>query len=293
MTPTPAGSAAPAVPPLPDLPALPRTAVVTGAGRGIGRELALGLARRGWSLGLVGRTVGRLEETAALVAQELPTPEVRTVVAAVDLTDAAATRAALVRVEAALGGVGLLVNNAGVLEQREAPFADDDVDDVWRVVEGTLRVAMNAGHALLPAMLARGGGRVVNINSGFAYRSGIAAYTGYQVGKAALARFTAALDAQYRDQGIRAFDLAPGVVATDMSTSMPMHADRTEWTPVEAIVELLAGIGDGRVDRLSGRFVRAGADTPDALAARADDVLAADARRMRLVPWGPDDPMQA
>lgn len=290
MTPTTSGSAVPAVTSLPDLPPLPRTAVVTGAGRGIGRELALGLARRGWSLALVGRTPERLAETAALVAQTAP--DVVCVTEAVDLTDAAATREALARVEAELGGIGLLVNNAGVLEQREAPFAEDDVDDVWRVVEGTLRVAMNATHAVLPGMLARGGGRVVDINSGFAYRSGIAAYTGYQIGKAALARFTAAVDSQYRDQGVRAFDLAPGVVATDMSASMPMHADRTEWTPVEAIVDLLAGIGDGRVDRLSGRFVRAGADTPDALAARADAILAADARRMRLVPWGADDPMQ-
>lgn len=289
MTPSVPGSVLPA---LPALPVLPRTAVVTGAGRGIGRELALGLARRGWSLALVGRTPERLAETAALVADVRATPDVGCVTEAVDLTDTAATRAAAARLEAALGGVGLLVNNAGVLEQREAPFADDDVDDVWRVVTGTLRVAMNATHALLPGMLARGGGRVVNVNSGFAYRSGIAAYTGYQIGKAALARFTSALDAQYGDQGVRAFDLAPGVVPTDMSTAMPMHADRTEWTPVEAIVDLLAGIGDGRLDRLSGRFVRAGADTADALAARADAILAADARRMRLVPWGADDPMQ-
>lgn len=268
---------------------LTRTAVVTGAGRGIGRELALGLARRGWSLGLVSRTPERLEETAALVAQA---GTAAVVTEAVDLTDAAATRAAAGRLEAALGGVGLLVNNAGVLERREAPFADDDVEDAWRVVEGTLRVAMNATHALLPGMLARGGGRVVSVNSGFGYRSG-PAYTGYQVGKGALARFTSSVDAQYRDRGIRAFDLAPGVVPTDMSTAMPMHAGRTDWTPVEAVVDLLAAIGDGRLDPLSGRFLRAGADTAEALAARADDILAADARRLRLVPWGPDDPMQA
>lgn len=279
--------------PLPALPDLPRTAVVTGAGRGIGRELALGLARHGWSLGLVGRTPERLAETAALVAAARTAPDAApTVTAAVDLTDAAATHAAVARLEAALGGVGLLVNNAGVLEQREAPFADDDVDDVWRVVEGTLRVAMNATHAVLPAMTARGGGRVVNISSGFAYRSGIAAYTGYQVGKAALARFTSALDSQYRAQGLRAFDLAPGVVPTDMSTAMPMHAERTEWTPVEAVVDLLVGVGEGRLDRLSGRLLRAGADTVTGLEARAEQVLAADARRMRLVPWGADDPVQ-
>ena len=279
----------------PDLPQLPRTAVVTGAGRGIGRGLALGLARQGWSLALVGRTAERLAETAALVDDargQGGSPDVRTVTEAVDLTDPSATRAAAARVEAALGGVGLLVNNAGVLEQREAPFARDDIEDVWRVVEGTLRAPMNVTHALLPGMLARGGGRVVAINSGFGYRSG-PAYTGYQVGKGALARFTSTLDAQYRDQGIRAFDLAPGVVPTDMSTAMPMHAGRTEWTPIEAVVELLLAVADGRLDRLSGRFLRAGSDTVADLEARTDEILVADARRMRLLPWGADDPLQA
>ena len=263
-----------------------RTALVTGGAQGLGKKFAEHLAA-----------------AAALVADAHRGPDADapgttpgttpvTVTEAVDLTDPVATRAACARLEEVLGGVGLLVNNAGVLEQREVPFADDDLDDVWRVVDGTLRPPMNVTHALLPGMLARGGGRVVAINSGFGHRSG-PAYTGYQVGKGALARFTASLDAQYRDQGLRAFDLAPGVVPTDMSTSMPMHADRTEWTPVEAVVDLLLGIADGRLDRLAGRFLRAGSDTVSALEAHTEEILRADARRLRLVGWGDDDPLTA
>lgn len=269
-------------------PGPPRTAVVTGAGRGIGRHLALALAGHGFDVALLGRTAARLEETA----EEVRAAGRRAVVAAADLVDPEATRAAAATVAEALGGVGLLVNNAGVIEEREAAFADDDVADVWRVVEGTLRPPMNVTHALLGGMLARGGGRVVQVNSGFGHRAG-PAYTGYQVGKGALARFTSALDAQYRDRGIRAFDLAPGVVPTDMSTRMPMHRGRTEWTPVEAVTGLLLAIADGRLDRLSGRFLRAGADTVEALVAHADEIVAADARRLRLVPYGPDDPLGA
>ena len=276
---------------LPELPDLPRAAVVTGGSRGIGRELALGLARAGWSVGLVGRDAQRLGRAAGEVDAAGPAGSV-VAWQAVDLTDPAATAAAAQRLEEALGGVGLLVNNAGVLERAELPFADDDVADVWRVVEGTVRSAMNATHALLPGMMARGGGRIVSISSGFAYRSGGAAYTGYQVGKAALARFSGVLDAQLRDQGIRVFDLAPGVVPTDMSTSMPMHAGRTDWTPVQDVVALLLGVAEGRLDQMSGRLLRAGADTVAGLRERAGDILAADARRIRVVPWGPDDPVQ-
>jgi len=269
---------------LPDLPDLPRTAVVTGAGRGIGRGLAVGLAAHGYRVALVGRSRPPLEEVAAELADTRP------VVVAVDLTDGPAVRAAAATLESELGGVGLLVNNAGTREERELPFAEDDVDDVWRVVETNLRGPLEITHALLPGMLAAGGGRVVNVNSGLGHRAA-RAYTGYAISKGALARFTTILDAQYRDRGLRVFDLAPGVVPTRMSTTMPMHEGRTEWTPLEASLDLVLAVAAGELDRLSGRFLRAGADTVAELVARTYEVLVNDARRLRLVPYGPADPL--
>jgi len=277
------------------VPDLPLTAVVTGAGRGIGRGLALGLITRGYDVALLGRTPAHLEAVAAEAARAEPasgTPEIgRCVVSAVDLTDTAAVRVAVAKVEAELSGVGLLVNNAGVLEEREAAFADDDVDDMWRVVENNLRGPMNVTHALLPGMLARGGGRIVNINSGAGYRP-LPDYTGYGISKGGLARLTTLIDAQYREAGIRVFDLAPGVVPTDMTAGMPAHAGRTQWTPIEASVELVLAVADGTLDRLSGRFLRAGEDTADELVARTYEILVGDARRLRLVPYGPTDPLR-
>ena len=280
--------------PQPAVPELPTTAVVTGAGRGIGRGLALGLVAHGYDIALLGRTTAHLEAVAASAAQAEPAPgttEVgRCVVASVDLTDTGAVRLAAARVEAELGGVGLLVNNAGVLEEREAPFAADDVDDTWRVVENNLRGPMNITHALLPGMLTRGGGRIVNINSGAGHRP-MTDYTGYGISKGALARLTTLIDAQYREAGIRIFDLAPGVVRTDMTAGMPAHAGRTQWTPIEASIELILAVADGTLDRLSGRFLRAGDDSAEELIARADEILVGDARRLRLVPYGPTDPL--
>lgn len=282
-------TARPTDPDLPDLPGVPRTAVVTGAGRGIGRGLALGLAGHGYGVALLGRTAAHVEAVAAEIASAHP--DVRVVTAAVDVTDPGATRDAVVGADDALGGIGLVVNNAGVIERTEGPFADDDVDDAWRVVETNVRGPMNVAHAVLPGMLARGGGRVVAINSGSGHRSG-PAYTAYGVSKGALARLTSILDAQYRDRGIRVFDLAPGVVRTDMTASMPTHEGRAEWTPVAAVVDLLVAIAEGRLDRLSGRFLRADQDTADELVARTPEILAADARRLRLVRYGPTDPLR-
>lgn len=270
-------------------PPVPRTALVTGAGRGIGRGVALGLARSGWAVALVGRTAQHLDE----VAEEVAATGARVTVAAGDLVDATVVLDVVARVEAAfedLGGVGLLVNNAGVIERAEVPFAEDDVEDSWRVVETNVRGPLLVTRAVLPAMLARGGGRVLNMNSGAGIHA-TPSYTGYGISKGALARLTTLLDGQYRDQGLRVLDLAPGVVATDMTGGMPAHAERTDWTPVEEVAELVRAFGDGELDALSGRFVRAGADTVASLRAATAEILATNARRLRLSTWGPDDPL--
>lgn len=251
-----------------------RTALVTGAGRGIGRGIALGLAQAGYTVGLVGRTRAHLDAVAEEIGGDV-------CVAAADLIDATAVLDAVARVEEELGGIGLLVNNAGVIERAEVPFVEDDVEDAWRVIEANVRGPLLVTHAVLPGMLARGDGRVLNLNSGAGHRA-MTAYTGYAISKGALARFTTQLDAQYRDQGIRVLDLAPGHVETAMTTSMAMHEGRTEWTPVEAVAELVRAFGDGELDALSGRFVRAGTDTVESLLAALPQILATDARTLRL-----------
>jgi len=272
-------------------PAAPRTALVTGAGRGIGRGLALGLVRAGWDVALVGRTREHLEAVAA--EARAARPDAVVLVEPADVVDRAAVAAVVGRVEAAFadrGGLGLLVNNAGVIERAEVDLVADDVEDVWRVVETNVRGPLLLSHAVLPGMLARGSGHVVNINSGSGHRPS-PVYTGYGISKGALARLTTLLDRQYADRGVTVLDVAPGVVVTDMTQAMPLHDERTEWTPVEATVELVDAFGSGRLDALHGRFVRAGADTPESLAALADRIVAADARTLRLVPYGDDDPV--
>lgn len=264
-----------------------RTALVTGAGRGIGRGLALGLAAAGWSVGLVGRTRATLDE----VADEIRAQGGLAVAAAADLVDRLAVLDAVARVEADLGGIDLLVNNAGVIENAELPFAEDDVEDMWRVVETNVRGPMLVTHAVLPGMLARGGGRIVNLSSGSGVRPQ-AVYSGYAISKGALARLTTVLHAQYADRGIRVLDLAPGVVRTDMTASMPVHDDRTAWTSIEDVVGLAAAFGAGELEEVSGRWVRAGTDTPATLRRDAATIVERDARTLRLALIDADDPVR-
>ena len=271
---------APAVPP----PA--RTALVTGAAGGIGRALSAALARAGLAVGLVGRDAARLTELRAQVEADGG----RAVVAVADVTDRAQVEAAVARVEAAIGGIDLLVNCAGVIEREEVPVWEADPDEWWHVVSTTLRASFLLVRSVVPGMLARGGGRVVDLSSG-AGAQDRAVHTGYCTGKAGLFRIAGGVHLAGAERGLRAFEMSPGVVRTRMSEGMSQHAGRTEWTSQEEVADLLLSIARGELDALSGGFVRAGADTPQSLRAAVAAGLPPGARRLLVRPYGPQDPL--
>ncbi|MFC7405406.1 SDR family oxidoreductase [Georgenia alba] len=262
-----------------------RTALVTGATRGIGRAIAVGLARAGLDVGVVARDAARLEE----VAGEVRDLGRKAVVAVADVTDSAAVESAVRAVEDGLGSVDLLVNNAGRIDA-EVPLWEADPDEWWAIMETNVRGPFLVSRAVVPGMLARGGGRVIDLNSGSGTRD-TAHTTAYYASKTALFRIGGALHEAGYDRGLRAFELAPGVVVTDMTRSMPVHRDRTDWTDVADVVELAVMIARGGLDELSGRYLRAGTDTPASLrfqAARgqvtADDMV----RKLRVADWPSD-----
>ncbi|WP_427383145.1 SDR family oxidoreductase [Janibacter sp. G56] len=240
-----------------------RVAIVTGASRGIGAHLAEALEQAGWVVERGSRSVAEVTDPTAVAAW---------------VRDIVARR----------GRIDLLVNNAGVIDD-EVALWEADPERWWRTVEINVRGPFLMTRAVVPHMRAAGGGRVVNINSGAAYR-GYDISTAYNTGKAALHQLTVATD-HARDSGVRAFDLAPGVVRTDMTLGMGAHDGRTDWTDPADVVELLLAIADGHLDAWAGRMVRAGTDTPASLAARAAAGLDDDARRLGLISWGADDPL--
>ena len=275
-------------------PPAARTAVVTGANRGLGRGLALGLAAGGVSVGLLGRRRDALEA----VAREIRDAGGRAVVATADVRSYEATLAAVTQVEATLGGIDLLVNNAGVVDPTEVPVWEAEPDDWWDVVETDLRGPFHCVRAVVPGMLRRGGGRGIDMTSGAGARDR-EVYSAYCAAKAGLFRIGGSVHLAGYERGLRSFELSPNVVETDMTHAMPMHDDRTEWTPVATVVSLAVAVARGDLDAWSGCFLRAGADTPESLAAAAAE-LAGDAkaqvpgpfRRLVVHPYGPADPIR-
>jgi NAD(P)-dependent dehydrogenase (short-subunit alcohol dehydrogenase family) len=101
-------------------------------------------------------------------------------------------------------------------------------------------------------------------------------------------RMTEALAGGLEGSDVRAFDIAPGVVETEMTRAMPMWRGFTDWTPPERVVEMIAAVAAGELDAWSGRFLRADADDLDVLRALTPEDAA---RQLRLKPYGDDDPV--
>lgn len=262
-------------------------ALVTGAARGIGREIALGLARDGARVALLSRTRATLEETAAACADAGASA---TCVVPADVTDGAAVAEAVATVERELGPVDLLVANAGLRDPAKALPWQTDADAWWQVVETNLRGVQLLDWAVLPGMVARGSGRVLHVGSGMGQRPH-PDWSAYSVSKAALGRLTDTLAAALDGTGVTVLEVSPGLVRTDMTETMWGPPDEQSWNPVERMVEAVRRFAAGDLDALHGRFVHAAKDDLDALLAEAGTIRDAGARTLRLRPYGDRDPL--
>jgi NAD(P)-dependent dehydrogenase (short-subunit alcohol dehydrogenase family) len=236
--------------------------VITGGGRGIGRVLAQALADAGAAVGLIGRSGAELAETVRLVAGAGGTAAA----ARADVTDQQAVAAAIEALRRDLGPVDLLVNNAGVSGPVGGAW-QVDADDWWRAVEINLRGVLLCSRAVLPAMAARGAGRIVNIAS----EAGVSRWplvSAYSVSKAAVIKFTENLAAEAGRSGVRAFSVHPGITPIGLSERALAGAapPGSAEARVHAWVRQELQAGRGAEPALVGRLVtRLAAGEADAL----------------------------
>ncbi|MBO1415058.1 SDR family NAD(P)-dependent oxidoreductase [Streptomyces sp. FH025] len=263
-----------------------QVALITGGGRGIGREIAIGLAAEGMSVGLLGRTHETLTETLKECAKH----GARGVAVTADVTRPGSVREAVRLVERDLGPIDLLVNNAGQVDRAEVPLWETDPLQWWQVVETNLRGPYNLLRCTLPGMVTRRRGRIINLNSGFALRPD-GNYTAYATSKGALLQLSDNMADSLARHNIVVLDISPGAVATDMTAGMPMFKGTTEWGSIPYMVAVTVDAARGRFDALHGRFIHAGRDDLEELVNRADAIREADARTLRLRPYKEDDPM--
>ncbi len=259
---------------------------MTGAGRGIGRLLALALAAEGMAVGLLGRNAASL----AAVEDEVVAAGGRALAVAADVTRRDAVQSAVAAVTRELGPVGLLVSNAGARERAPGEPWEVDPDDWWRVVETNLRGPFLLIQAVVPGMVARGAGRVLHVGSGMGQRPH-PDWSAYASSKAGLSRLTESLAAALDGTGVTVLEASPGLVRTDMTETMWGPADEQRWNDPGRLVEVALRWARGDLDALHGRFVHAARDDLDALLAAVPQVLAQDARTLRLRAYGDDDPL--
>lgn len=262
-----------------------KTAIITGASRGIGKAIALGLARAGVAVALVATNREKLDD----VAREITAAGGKAVVVPGDVSNAEHVDAAVAAAKQALGNIDMLVNAAGVVDP-EVTAWEADPDQWWRTFEINVRGPFLMARALVPDMLKAGGGRIVDLSSGAASHP-MGEASGYNASKTALLRLGEHLALAGGDQGLKVFEVAPGVVQTDMTASMRMHDDRTEWTPVQLTVDMVLAIARGEIDGCSGWFIRVTDDTPESLHKLSQSASARIARRLRVLPAHPEDPL--
>ncbi|WP_035851402.1 SDR family NAD(P)-dependent oxidoreductase [Kitasatospora azatica] len=263
-----------------------QVALITGAGRGIGREIALGLAAEGMAVGLVGRTLQTLTDTLKACVKQ----GAKGIAVTADVAHPGAVREAVRSVERDLGPIDLLVNNAGQVDRAEVPIWEVDPTQWWQVLEVNLRGPFNLMRSVLPGMVERRRGRILNLNSGFALRPD-GHYTAYATSKGALLQLSDNIADSLAAHHVVVLDISPGAVATDMTARMPMFADMKEWNSLPYMVAVVVDTARGRFDALHGRFVHAGRDDLQQLVAMAEEIKAKDARTLRLRPYGEDDPL--
>ncbi|MFF0909876.1 SDR family oxidoreductase [Microbacterium enclense] len=200
-----------------------RLALVTGSSRGLGRALALTLARGGARLIVHGRDAAAVEQTRA-EAEELSGRPAQAVT--FDVTDAAAVESAVGTLLAEVGTPDILVNNAGV--QRRAPIHEFAVSDWDDIVAANLSGVFYVSRFVTPAMVARGSGKVVNVAS---VQSRLARQTiaPYSATKGGVAQLTAGMAADLARHGIQVNALSPGYFATEMNRALVDDPEFTRW----------------------------------------------------------------
>ncbi|HSI68009.1 MAG TPA: 3-ketoacyl-ACP reductase [Planococcus sp. (in: firmicutes)] len=187
-----------------------KTALITGAGRGIGRAAAIAFAAEGIHVGLIGRTAGNLES----VAKELESYGVQVAFAAADVSDNESVIAAVEHIKSTIGEIDILINNAGIA--KFGNFLDLSPEEFKEVIDVNLMGAYYVTRAVLPGMIQRQAGDIINISS-TAGQKGAPITSAYSASKFGLLGLTESLMMEVRKHNIRVSALTPSTVATDLA----------------------------------------------------------------------------
>jgi 3-oxoacyl-[acyl-carrier protein] reductase len=221
---------------LPRMAEKPGVAVVSGAGSGLGREIALELARRGYELALLGRRQAPLEETLALAGAGEGS-----LILPCDVRDAVALERCAEEIRSRWGAADLVVPAAGVVSI--APVEETTPDDFAAILDTNLTGVFLLVRALLPAMKARSRGWIIPLLS-VAARRGFPGWSAYCASKWGLAGLVAALREELKGTGVRITALYPGATDTPIWDHLPGEWNRASMVPPREVARALGYVLD-------------------------------------------------
>lgn len=187
-----------------------KTAIITGAGRGIGRATAIAFAKEGIHLGLIGRTIENLEKVAEEVAQY----DVQVTIATADVSDNQSVLSAVEQIKSERGAIDILINNAGI--GKFGKFLELSPEEFKGMIDVNLMGAYYVTRAVLPGMIEQNAGDIINISSTAGERGGPVT-AAYSASKFGLLGLSESLMQEVRKHNIRVTALTPSTVATDLA----------------------------------------------------------------------------
>ncbi len=269
-----------------------RVALITGAGRGIGRAISLAYAQEGAKLALAARNKAELEETASLAAEM----GAETCVIPTDISEPAQVEEMVQQTLSRYAAVDILVNNAGILGPI-GPAHTGEIADWIRPIQVNLIGTYLCCRAVLPAMLEQNSGKIISLSGGGVGTFGTAHMSAYQASKSAIVTLTETLALELEDTNVQINVMSPGGVHTSMMEEIEdktLAVGNTWWherskavnqgegTPIKKVGELAVFLASDESGNLSGRFLAARDDFWN-LSSRISEIMASDAYKLRRI----------
>ena len=269
-----------------------QVAVITGAGRGIGRAIALAYAREGARLALAARSETELQESVSAVSEL----GAEAIAAPTDVTSQEATERLAEQAAERFGRIDILVNNAGI-SGPVGPLQGNDIAEWVATVNVNLTGTFLVCRAVIPVMLEQGGGKIINL-SGAGATNAWSNMSAYCSSKAAVVRLTEVLAQELDGKGITVNALGPGSVHTSMWDRMTVQAADAGadfihqlglrvtsggGASIDECAELAVWLASGESAGLTGRLISASTDDFRGLPPRIDEIMAGDAYTLRRV----------
>jgi len=260
-----------------------KSALITGASKGIGKATAISFAAAGCSKLLLAARSDLADVAIAVkdAAKKANRPQPLVHILQVDVTSEDSVRVAAEAAAVLLGGsLDVLINNAGYLEEWK-PIAESTPSEWWKTWEVNIKGTYLTSHYFLPMLLKSQTKTIINISSGGS-QVVFPGASGYQTSKFALCRLTEFLDKEYYQQGLIAISVHPGAVKTELALNMPKDRIDILTDTAELPADTLVWLSRERRDWLSGRFVSVSWDM-EQLEQKKQDILQRNLLKFRVL----------